>query len=195
MLAEQKPVVVKAKEAPIKRQHEILAIKMLVLDTTVLEDSQYASWNKSISELAGMGLKVSCTSSLPYKEAMSIVSKAGIAEFVDFLITSCQTKQKKPSPEIFYKACLNAGLSPKEVLIFDKSVDGSLAAKRSGCHLYKPKQFLADDILYEIKKIDEVQGANPLITSWQQTVQVIVPIFDPKDAFIQAGYGYPGTKD
>lgn len=190
MLATQAPQMTStAKEAPIKRQHEILAIKMIVLDTSVLLQS---SWESTVAELSAMGLKVSCTSSLPYNKAMQILAKSGVAPFVDFLITESQTKRSKPSPEIFYKTCLNAGFSPKEVLVFDCSVEGAQSAQSSGCHLYKSENFSTVDIRSEIDIIDEIQGSNPLITSWQQTVQVIVPISDSDDAFIKAGFGYPG---
>ncbi|KAJ3349654.1 hypothetical protein HDU91_006365 [Kappamyces sp. JEL0680] len=51
-----------------------------------------------------------------------------------------------------------------------------------------------DAIRGEIDLINEVQKANPVITSWQQSVQVIVPISDLNDPFVSAGYGYPGEQ-
>ena len=50
------------------------------------------------------------------------------------------------------------------------------------------------DIRSEIEKIDEVQGSNPLITTWQNRVQIIVPLSNDNDAFVKAGYGYPGIR-
>lgn len=176
-------------EPVIKRQSEALTIKLVVFDVSVLE---IASKNiTSIVTELSRDYKVACTSDYSYQKTLETLVYVGINAKFDLILAANQIKRQKPSPEIYYRTCLNFGFSPKQVLVLDSSDFGRNSCLSSGCHLYEGLMDL-DHIFNQIDLIHEIQEANPLITQWQQNVQVIIPLFGLEDEFIKSGFGYPG---
>ena len=61
-----------------------------------------------------------------------VMEHLNLEDKVDGIITGIDVKNSKPSPECFLKAMAAEGVSPAETLIFEDSIHGLEAAKKSG---------------------------------------------------------------
>ncbi|KAI8914580.1 hypothetical protein EDD86DRAFT_244766 [Gorgonomyces haynaldii] len=170
----------------VNHQHEVLGVKMIVFDTSALSSDN--EWKHILGALHDDGYLLYCSSSKNYNHVLQLLNQHQITEYFSMVLSRDQIKKPKPSPETYYKCCLAAGLSTKEVMIIDASQDGKQSARASGCHLFKPETVTLDAIKEQIQLINEFEGNNPVITVWQQHVQVIVPLAEHDDAFIKAGF-------
>lgn len=177
-------------DLPIQRQSEILNIKLIIIDAAALTQSGILlNWKSIISELRRKGYLIACTSELSFNEALGLLGNLNIANLFEYVLARGEYKRCKPSPEVYYRCCMNFGLSPRQVLVLDSN---AAAATSSGCHVFKGRISI-ERITNQIELINEVQESNPLITQWQQSIQIIIPLMDAEDEFTKAGFGYPGT--
>lgn len=72
-------------------------------------------------------------------------------EFFDVIVSGDEVAHGKPSPEIFNKTCYYLKEKPDNVLILEDSVNGSLAAKKSHCHLIIVPDII--NIPYKVEKL------------------------------------------
>lgn len=121
----------------------------------------------------------------------AILAHLGIAEFFDATFAATDVKCPKPHPEIYLKAVLHAGLSPREVMICEDSPIGRRAALESGCHLC-PIESPAVVTLEFLRKYLEFFGAQAgriLPPPWLDTrMNVVVPMAGAGSRFAKAGY-------
>jgi HAD superfamily hydrolase (TIGR01509 family) len=75
--------------------------------------------------------KCICTSSAP-RLAMSVLDAYDVAPRFDFILTSKDIVHGKPNPEIYLKAAKRFGVASSSLMIFEDSVQGSLAAHAAG---------------------------------------------------------------
>ena len=64
--------------------------------------------------------------------AASYIKKAGLTPYFSFIIGGDLITRSKPDPEIFLKACGQAGVRPENALVFEDSENGILAADAAG---------------------------------------------------------------
>lgn len=67
----------------------------------------------------------------------NVMKFLGMEDKVDGILTGADVKDSKPSPECFIKAMNAAGAKPEETLIFEDSVHGLEAARKSGAQYVK----------------------------------------------------------
>ncbi len=60
------------------------------------------------------------------------VSKLGIADDFDKLVTGLSVANPKPAPDIFFKAAEQLGVKPEECIVVEDSCNGTRAAKAAG---------------------------------------------------------------
>lgn len=87
-----------------------------------------------------------------------MLSKAGILENFELILSNQDVSQPKPDPEIYNNAMTRLGLKPTECLILEDNENGIKSAVASGAHLLKISTVA--DVNYEnIKsKIEEIEG-------------------------------------
>ena len=78
----------------------------------------------------GLGLAVASSSSRAWVHGY--LNQLGLAENFDAIVCREEVSQVKPSPELFLKAVAALGLRPGDVLVFEDSPNGVLAARRAG---------------------------------------------------------------
>lgn len=87
-----------------------------------------------------------------------------IKKYFSVLITSCDVKKGKPSPDVFLKAAKELDIKPSECIVFEDSIDGVKAAKEANMDVvavydtnqrkYKKKLIdLADIYIYSYKEL------------------------------------------
>jgi len=117
--------------------------------------------------------------------------KLGFLEYVDFYLSNEDVKYPKPHPEIYLRAMIESGVTPKETLIVEDSVIGRNAANNSGAYLLGVNN--PHDVTYEriMEHIDCI-NKNVKRPKWQGgTMNVLIPMAGAGSRFEKAGYTFP----
>ncbi len=93
-------------------------------------------WNFAQSFRA-QGGKVWIVSTGQTANILNVMKHLQLEDKVDGILTGADVKDSKPSPECFIKAMNRVGVSPEQTLIFEDSVHGLEAAKKSGAQYVK----------------------------------------------------------
>ncbi len=81
-----------------------------------------------------LGLKVGLASSSDCRWVTGHLQRLGLLDYFDSIIGSDDVRQTKPNPELYQRALAELGLQQGEVVVFEDSPNGALAAKRAGLY-------------------------------------------------------------
>lgn len=81
-----------------------------------------------------LGLKIGLASSSTRQWVESFLDKLGLLAYFDCLCTSDDVSKVKPDPELYNLALKRLGVKPNEVIAFEDSAHGAVAAKNAGLH-------------------------------------------------------------
>jgi len=131
-----------------------------------------------------------CSNSI--RESLKLMLyKTGLIEFVDYFIANDDVNQPKPSPEIYLRAMVHAGVKPNETLIVEDSYHGREAAISSGgylCGVDSPKDVTYNRISKQIGELSNI-GSN---TKWESDeFNILIPMAGAGSRFASAGYTFP----
>ena len=85
-----------------------------------------------IDDIKSAGLKLAVVSSA-YKYVVNwIIQTTSLAKYMDTIVTGDDVENKKPNPDCFLLALERTNLLPEQVVIFEDSEVGLLAAKNAG---------------------------------------------------------------
>jgi dTDP-glucose pyrophosphorylase len=119
-----------------------------------------------------------------------MLSKIGIIEYMDLILSNEDVKNAKPHPEMYWKVMSMMGVLPEETLIIEDSPHGLLAASRSRANVLRvnnPKDLTLEKIE---SKLNEKNSMN--IPKWQGgKMNVLIPMAGAGSRFQQAGYTFP----
>ena len=148
---------------------------------------------ETISKLSKEGYKLVVCSNSIRKTILTVLSKLGIIEYMDFILSNEDVKNSKPHPEIYWRAISEMSVLPKETLILEDSPYGLLSASRSKSHILrikKPKEVTYRNI---INKLNEIQKNKHMETpKWKdEKLNVLIPMAGAGSRFQKAGYTFP----
>ena len=154
------------------------------------EDDSLISVMESLTDL---GYKLAVCSNSIRKTCLTVLSKLGIMEYMDLVISNEDVQNSKPHPEMYWKAISMMSKLPEETLIVEDSPYGLLAAARSKSHILRvgsPVDVTYDNI---IKKINKIEKGNTMKTpKWHDdTLNILIPMAGAGSRFEQAGYTFP----
>jgi HAD superfamily hydrolase (TIGR01509 family) len=136
------------------------------------------------------GYSIACCSNSIRRSVLVILSKLGLIEYMDLIISNEDVKNSKPHPEMYWKAMSMMGVLPEETLIVEDSLPGLLAAARSRAQVLRvsnPKD-LTEEKLYS--KLQEKKTY--IKPKWQGgKMNVLIPMAGAGSRFQQAGYTFP----
>ena len=142
-----------------------------------------------MSLLVDQGYKIACCSNSIRKTVLTVLSKLGIIEYFDLILSNEDVKNSKPHPEIYWKAISMVGCLPEETLIVEDSPFGLLAASRSKSHVMRvesPKDITYNNIY---KHLNNQVNMTP---KWKnEKLNVLIPMAGAGSRFEQAGYTFP----
>jgi HAD superfamily hydrolase (TIGR01509 family) len=142
-----------------------------------------------ISSLVNEGYKIACCSNSIRKTVLTVLSKLGIIEYFDLILSNEDVKNSKPHPEIYWKAISMVGCLPEETLIIEDSPYGLLAASRSKSNVMRvesPKDITYNNIY---KYLNYQVNMAP---KWKnEKLNVLIPMAGAGSRFEQAGYIFP----
>lgn len=133
---------------------------------------------------------IACCSNSIRRSVLTMLSKLGLIEFMDLIISNEDVKNSKPHPEMYWKAMSMMGVLPEETLIVEDSPPGLLAATRSRAHILRvnnPQDLTEEKIFSKLK-----ESKTFIMPKWQGgKMNVLIPMAGAGSRFQQAGYTFP----
>jgi HAD superfamily hydrolase (TIGR01509 family) len=141
-------------------------------------------------ELRRLGYKLACCSNSIRRSVLVMLSKIGLIEYMDLILSNEDVKNAKPHPEIYWKAMSIMNFHPEECLIVEDSPIGLLSASRSGASVLRinsPEDLTLNKILNKLKNINNMNSPK-----WQdEKLNVLIPMAGAGSRFEKAGYTFP----
>jgi HAD superfamily hydrolase (TIGR01509 family) len=186
MLSENKGLPIDSHSEIWKRKQEYTLQSLRSLQ----EDFELIDTMKRLSH-EGYSLAV-CSNSIR-KTVLTVLSRLGIIEFFDLIISNEDVKNSKPHPEMYWKVISSMSCLPEETLIVEDSPYGLLAASRSKSHILRVNN--PDEVTYSnIKdKINQIKN-QPTTKSpkWKDSkLNILIPMAGAGSRFEKAGYTFP----
>jgi beta-phosphoglucomutase-like phosphatase (HAD superfamily)/dTDP-glucose pyrophosphorylase len=146
-----------------------------------------------MGNLVGAGIKIACCSNSIRKTVLTVLSKLGIIEYFDLIISNEDVTNSKPHPEMYWRAMSKMSVLPEETLIIEDSPYGLLAANRAKAHVLRvenPKEVTYNRIFESIQQINNKSFIST--PKWQDNkLNILIPMAGAGSRFEQAGYTFP----
>jgi HAD superfamily hydrolase (TIGR01509 family) len=145
------------------------------------------------SSLSEKKYKIACCSNSIRKTVLTVLSKLGIIEFFDFIVSNEDVSNSKPHPEMYWKCISKMGVLPEEKLIVEDSPYGLLAASRTNSHILRVANPSDVNIKNVYKKLQEIEKQVMMTTpKWKDDkLNVLIPMAGAGSRFEKAGYTFP----
>ena len=144
-------------------------------------------------KLSDDGYKLVVASNSIRKTVLTVLSKLGIMEFMDYIISNEDVLNSKPHPEMYWRAISRMNSLPENTLIVEDSPYGLLAASRAKAHTLRvknPTEVTEENIYNKLKQIQ--MGTTETTPKWVDTkLNVLIPMAGAGSRFQQAGYTFP----
>jgi HAD superfamily hydrolase (TIGR01509 family) len=167
-----------------KQKYTLEALKNLQHSNTLIECMDLLSKNN---------YKLAVCSNSIRKTVITVLSKLGIIEYFDLILSNEDVNNSKPHPEIYWAAISKLNVLPEETLIVEDSPYGLLAANRSNSHILRvksPNDVFYNNIYGKIKKIDS--NYKIMKSKWSDNkLNVLIPMAGLGSRFKEAGYTFP----
>jgi dTDP-glucose pyrophosphorylase len=139
------------------------------------------------------GYKIVVCSNSIRKTCLTVLSKLGIMEYMDLVISNEDVQNSKPHPEMYWTAISKMGCLPEETLIIEDSPYGLLAASRSKSHILRVKNTKEVTWNNINKKLTQInKGKKIKSPKWHDdNLNVLIPMAGAGSRFKQAGYTFP----
>jgi HAD superfamily hydrolase (TIGR01509 family) len=143
--------------------------------------------------IVSQGYKIAVCSNSIRKTVLTVLSKLGIMEYMDLIISNEDVKNSKPHPEMYWKAISMMSVLPEETLIVEDSPYGLLAASRAKAHILRvknPYEVTWNNIYNKLQEIK--MGQIQTKPKWVDgKLNVLIPMAGAGSRFQQAGYSFP----
>lgn len=113
------------------------------------------------------GFKIALTSRYPLSTITAVMEKFDIEKYFDVLTSSEEVYKSKPSPLVYFHTLEKLRLMPGEVIAFDNSEDGALAAVSAGIKsiLVNQNEYIEDEkLIFSIIKLNSLLDYYKYIT-------------------------------
>lgn len=135
------------------------------------------------------GIKIAVASNSIRSTIDQCLTKLGIIEYIDHVVSNEDVKFPKPHPEIYWKTMSYFGCITEEVIIFEDSIVGKLAATDSKASLIEVKN--RKDL--NIQKVEKaIKMLKESKASWKESgLNVLIPMAGAGSRFTESGYAFP----
>ena len=164
-----------------KQNLTLESINKLQTDTRLVE---------IFKKLRLQNFKIACCSNSIRRSVLVMLSKVGLIEFMDLILSNEDVKNSKPHPEMYWKAMSTLSVLPDETLIVEDSPHGLLAANRSKANVLRvsnPTDLSFDKIISAIKEKNISRKPK-----WKDNkLNVLIPMAGAGSRFEKLGYSFP----
>ena len=181
------------KKLPKEQHHDIWIQKQKI----TLDKLSKLKQNKSLIELMNnlviRKYKIAVCSNSIRKTVLTVLSKLGIMEFMDYIVSNEDVENSKPHPEMYWNAISKMKCLPEETLIIEDSPYGLLAAARSKSHILRVKNTKETNLKNINNKLRQIEmGEQQTTPPWtDETLNVLIPMAGAGSRFQLAGYTFP----
>jgi HAD superfamily hydrolase (TIGR01509 family) len=105
--------------------------------------------------LRDQGIYIACFTNSIHETAHMMLSKTGVLDFLELLVTNQDVINPKPNPEGYYKALRHFGVYSSESMIIEDSPKGIQAALATGCKVMQVENATKVNIKNVKEFIDE----------------------------------------
>lgn len=165
--------------------------------TKTIEEFENLTINKTListfKQLREDGFLIACCSNSIRRSVIMMLSKIGVIEFIDLILSNEDVITSKPHPEIYWKCMSTLKVLPEETLIVEDSPYGLLSAKRSNANVLRVNSPSEVDYNSIFKKIMELNLNKKNETpKWEDNkLNVLIPMAGAGSRFRQLGYKLP----
>lgn len=100
----------------------------------------------ALSRLHGENYKMAVASNAVRNSVETMIQKAHLTPYLQFLLSNEDVNKSKPDPEIYISAISKLGFRPEECLIIEDNENGIKAAQASGAHVLRVEE--VNDVNY-----------------------------------------------
>lgn len=187
---EKLEILTKYKGLPVELYNKIWRRKQ---ELTIDELNHLEKDNRLIEifkELKRKKYKLICCSNSVRSTLFVVLSKLGLIEFLDLVLSNEDVKTGKPHPEIYWKGISTMGVLPEESLIIEDSPYGLQSANRTSAHVLRvnnPNSLTLETIE---KKLEQIKEKNKL--KWPgNDLNILIPMAGAGSRFQKAGFKLP----
>lgn len=186
-------MLTRTKNLPVEL-HESIWLKKQQITLSKLKEIRPASLLvECFEQLVSQGYKIAVCSNSIRKTVLTVLSKLGLIEYVDLILSNEDVINSKPHPEMYWSAISKMSVLPEETLIVEDSPYGLLAASRAKAHILRVKN--ANEVSWSIisSKITDINmGLTQVKPKWvDKKLNVLIPMAGAGTRFQQAGYTFP----
>lgn len=183
-------ILSKTKGLPFDLHQKIWDKKQLITYQKIKTIEKNLKLIELLNFLKEQNIKVACCSNSIRQTVYTMLSRIGIIEYFDLILSNEDVIHSKPHPEIYWKAMSLLGKIPNETLIVEDSPTGLLAAERSGASVCRVKN-VADLTIEKIQN-SLYNNTNNMNIKWQDNkLNVLIPMAGAGSRFEKAGYTFP----
>lgn len=169
---------------------DIWNLKQLLTINAISQLKQDERLVSIFKELRSRGYQLACCSNSIRRSVLVMLSKIGLIEYMDLILSNEDVKNSKPHPEMYWKGMSMMGVLPEETLIVEDSPHGLLAASRSRASVLRVDN--PNDLTLEKLETKLKQKKSMSIPKWQGgKLNVLIPMAGAGSRFQQAGYTFP----
>ena len=117
---------------PVGDSSEYVQRKMAIYRSHVDEIRIFEKIFDTLKKCRQSGAKIAIGTGSSRDNALEVLNRKGILDYVDVVITSSDVKAHKPNPDTFLAAADKMGLSPRECCVFEDGGLGLVAAVNGG---------------------------------------------------------------
>lgn len=186
-------MLTKSKNLPVDSHREIWEIKQKLTLESISNLKENEDLIKLFRWLNSNGYKIACCSNSIRRTVLVVLSKLGLIEYMDLILSNEDVKNSKPHPEIYWNAMSILGVLPEETLIVEDSPHGLLAAHRSKSNILRVNNQKEVTIENISKRLLELRGDNMTVSpKWKnKKMNVLIPMAGAGSRFEKAGYTFP----
>ena len=186
-------LLTKEKGLPAEIHNQVWERKQQITLSKLSEIKENPELTRTFVDLFNKGYKLAVCSNSIRRTCLTVLSKLGIIEFLDLIVSNEDVKNGKPHPEMYWKAISKMSCLPEETLIVEDSPYGLLAAARSKSFILRvknPTEVTYFNIQNKINTIDF--GEKQSTPAWRdEKLNVLIPMAGAGSRFEQAGYTFP----
>lgn len=181
-------ILTKNKGLPRKFHHDIWSRKQDLTNKDFANLAVDHEKQNLLLNLKKLGFSLACCSNCIRDTLNTALSRLGLLDLFDLVLSNEDVTFGKPHPEIYWRAMTQIGALPENTLIIEDSPNGLLAAHRSGAKVMRvnnPYTYTTIDIL----KYFNMTTNKP---KWKDDkLNILIPAAGHGARFAQAGYSFP----
>jgi len=178
------------KKLPTKFYQQIWKRKQVLTLKSISALHQNDKLIELFTKLKNDGYEIAVCSNSIRRSVLTMLSKIGIIEFLDLILSNEDVNNSKPHPEMYWKGMSIMKKLPEETLIVEDSPVGLLAASRSSACVLRVSSPLdvTEEKIYDTLK----NRSSIIIPKWQGgKLNILIPMSGAGSRFQQAGYTFP----